>query len=66
MPFLSTMEVAELRPFFTLAHKRLCALDPDIERHNHIEQRFLEKPEETLRAAERGELEQRVDDDMDY
>lgn len=61
------MEVAELRPFFTLAHKRLCALDPELEQRADIERRFLEKPIETLRAAERGELDRQLDnDDMNY
>ncbi|KAK4049676.1 DNA replication protein psf2 [Microbotryomycetes sp. JL201] len=54
MPNLSNMEIAEVRPFFTLAHKRLVLLDPDVDKQAEIEKMWLEKPQEALRRAEMG------------
>ncbi|KAM0787027.1 hypothetical protein ACM66B_006293 [Microbotryomycetes sp. NB124-2] len=54
MPNLSNMEIAEVRPFFTLAHKRLVMLDPDVDKQAEIEKMWLEKPQEALRRAEVG------------
>ncbi|KAK4056146.1 DNA replication protein psf2 [Microbotryomycetes sp. JL221] len=56
MPNLSNMEIAEVRPFFTLAHRRLVALDPDVDRQAELERMWLDKPEDTLRRAEMGLL----------
>ncbi|SGY39916.1 BQ5605_C003g02294 [Microbotryum silenes-dioicae] len=57
MPNLASLEVNELRPFFALAHKRMSMLDPEAERHEEIEQLWLEKPNEAARRAELGEYE---------
>lgn len=63
MPNLATMEINEIRPFFTLAHKRLVTLDPDNERRAELEELWMEKEGETLRRAERGEFDQ---EEMEY
>ncbi|GAA5856490.1 hypothetical protein JCM8547_008767 [Rhodosporidiobolus lusitaniae] len=56
MPNLSTLELSELRPFFSLAFQRLSQLDPDSERHRETEEYWMRDPVGCLEAARRGEL----------
>ncbi|GAA6044399.1 hypothetical protein JCM8097_007243 [Rhodosporidiobolus ruineniae] len=56
MPNLSTLELSELRPFFSLAFTRLSTLDPQAEQHSEIEEMWMKDPEGTLERARRGEF----------
>ena len=51
MPHTSSLELNELRGFFTLAHKRLVLLDPDQDLHQTISNWFLENPDKALNLA---------------
>ncbi|GAA5997072.1 DNA replication protein PSF2 [Rhodotorula paludigena] len=56
MPNLSSMELTELRPFFSLAFSRLSDLDPLADEQREIEQWWMRDPAGCLAAARRGEI----------
>ncbi|GAA6026483.1 hypothetical protein JCM10207_002517, partial [Rhodosporidiobolus poonsookiae] len=56
MPNLSTLELSELRPFFTLSFQRLAALDPLADTHSDNERWWLSDPAGMAEAARRGEV----------
>lgn len=56
MPNLSTLELAELRPFFSLSFTRLRDLDPLADAHRAAEEWWMRDPAGCLDAARRGEV----------
>ncbi|BGP13065.1 hypothetical protein JCM10213_000931 [Rhodosporidiobolus nylandii] len=56
MPNLSTLELSELRPFFSLSFQRLSQLAPDGETWRENEQWWMTDPGGCLEAARRGEV----------
>lgn len=56
MPNLSTLELSELRPFFTLSFLRLSQLSPDADRLRETEEWWMRDPGGCMDAARRGEL----------
>ncbi|GAA6048065.1 hypothetical protein JCM3770_000174 [Rhodotorula araucariae] len=56
MPNLSAIELAELRPFFSLAFTRLRDLDPAAEAYREAEEWWMRDPSGCLAAARRGEI----------
>ncbi|GAA5937771.1 hypothetical protein JCM3775_002123 [Rhodotorula graminis] len=56
MPNLSTLELSELRPFFSLAFTRLRDLDPQAEAHREAEEWWMRDPAGCMDAARRGEV----------
>jgi len=56
MPNLSTLELSELRPFFSLAFTRLRDLDPQAEAHREAEEYWMRDPAGCMDAARRGEV----------
>ncbi|GAA5900378.1 hypothetical protein JCM6882_001233 [Rhodosporidiobolus microsporus] len=57
MPNLSTLELSELRPFFSLSFQRLSALDPLADIHAENELQWMKDPEALMERARRGEVE---------
>ncbi|GAA6062594.1 hypothetical protein JCM10212_004189 [Sporobolomyces blumeae] len=56
MPNLSTLELAELKPFFTQSFVRLAQLDPEAERYKAIEDKWIEDPESVWDEVRSGAL----------
>ncbi|KWU41686.1 Psf2-domain-containing protein [Rhodotorula sp. JG-1b] len=56
MPNISTMEIAELRPFFSLAFTRLKDLDPLAEQHRETEEWWMRDPGGCMDAARMGAI----------
>lgn len=63
MPNLSTLEINEIRPFFTRAFQRLKVLDPEVERHAEVEQEWIKEQPRALAGGRY--VPQREDDDDD-
>ncbi|GAA5830455.1 hypothetical protein JCM11251_002476 [Rhodosporidiobolus azoricus] len=57
MPNLSTLELSELRPFFSLSFSRLSALDPLADIHAENELMWMKDPVGLMERARRGEVE---------
>lgn len=56
MPNISAMEIAELRPFFSLAFTRLKDLDPQAEQHRETEEWWMRDPGGCMDAVRTGQL----------
>lgn len=55
MPNLSTLEIGEIRGFFSKAFSRMVKLDPDVEKHTQIEAEWLKQQTRLLNGGEDDE-----------
>lgn len=63
MPNLSTLEISEIRGFFSKAFERMVTLDSDAEKHSEAENDWLKEQERASYGGGRGREESAGGDD---